>query len=54
MILRKNPKFSLKLKYRKNIELGLVIALALLIMIFQGWKRFEREVKKTGTSQYQN
>ena len=46
MILRKNPKFSLKLKYRKNIELGLVIALALLIMIFQGWKRFEREVKK--------
>jgi len=48
MILRKNPKFSLKLKYRKNIELGLVIALALLIMIFQGWKKFEQEVKKQG------
>jgi len=48
MILRKNPKVSLKLKYRKNIEPGLVIALALLIMIFQGWKRFEREVKKQG------
>ncbi len=46
MILRKNPKYSLKLKYKKNIELGLIIALALLIVIFQGWKKFEQEVKK--------
>ncbi|MBN2411830.1 energy transducer TonB [candidate division KSB1 bacterium] len=46
MILRKNPKYSLKLKYKKNIELGLVIALALLIVIFQGWKKFEQEAKK--------
>ena len=46
MSYKNNPKVNLKLKYRKNIELGLVITLFLLTIIFQGWKKFEQEVKK--------
>ncbi len=46
MMMRQNPKVSLKFKYKKNMELGLIITLFLLIVIFQGWKKFESEVKK--------
>ena len=45
MIIRKNPKISLKLKYQKMIELSLVISLAVLLVIFQAFKRFERKVE---------
>jgi len=45
-MMRQNPKVSLKYKYKKNIELGLIVTLFLLIVIFQGWKRFESEAKK--------
>lgn len=44
MLKRKNPKANLKLKYKRNIEIGLVAALALLLVMFQASKRFEREV----------
>ncbi len=42
-MLRKNPKISLKLKYKKNIELALVLTLALSVFIFQAWKRVEKQ-----------
>ncbi|HPG38583.1 MAG TPA: TonB family protein [bacterium] len=37
---------SLKNKYSKNIELGLLLTLFLLIVVFQGWKRFDTVVKE--------
>ena len=43
MNLRKNPKISLRFKYKKNIELGMVLTLALMIFVFQGWKKFEEK-----------
>ncbi|MBD3386830.1 TonB family protein [candidate division KSB1 bacterium] len=46
MASRKNPKVDLRLRYKKTIELALIIALALLIIIFQGFKRFDRNVRK--------
>jgi periplasmic protein TonB len=46
MAFRKNPKVDLRLKYKKTIELALIIALALLIIIFQGFKRFDRNIRK--------
>jgi protein TonB len=46
MASRKNPKVDLRLKYTKTIELALIIALALLIIIFQGFKRFDQDVRK--------
>ncbi len=45
MYLRKKPKVSLRLKYKKNIELGLVITLALIVGLFQAFKRIEEQVK---------
>lgn len=45
MDFRKKPEFSLKLKYRKNIELGLVICLAVLVVMFQAFKRADRKVQ---------
>lgn len=42
MAIRKNPKIDLRLKYRKLIEAGLVIALLICIVLFQAFKRFER------------
>ena len=41
MYLRKKPEVSLKLKYKKQIEFGLVIALALVVGLFQAFKRVE-------------
>ncbi len=46
MYLRKNPKVSLKLKYRKNIELGLVLTLAILVGMFQASKRYEQRAQQ--------
>ncbi len=39
--MKKNPKYDLKLKYRKVLQLSMVLALALLIGMFQVSKRFE-------------
>jgi len=44
--MKQNPKVSLKFKYKKNIELGLLLTLFILIVIFQGWKRFDNESKE--------
>lgn len=38
---RKNPEVSLKLKYRKVMELSLIASLAILIIVFQAFKVFE-------------
>lgn len=47
MIIKKNPDVNLKLKYKRVIELGLVISLAICIIIFQAFKKFEKvEVKQ--------
>ncbi|MBN1999727.1 energy transducer TonB [candidate division KSB1 bacterium] len=46
-MIKKNPKVNLKLKYNKLIELSMVITLALLILVFQAWKKFETNAKKT-------
>lgn len=46
MIVRQNPKYNLALKYKKTVELAAVIALALLVVIFQASKRVERKVQK--------
>jgi protein TonB len=45
MFLRKDPKVSLRFKYRKTIELALVLSLALLVIVFQAWKKFEKKAE---------
>lgn len=46
--MKKNPKYDLKLKYRKVLQLSMVLALALLIGMFQVSKRFEtKEMEQT-------
>lgn len=42
---RKKPEASLRLRYRKNIEIGLVIGLGILLLMFQASKRADREVE---------
>ncbi|MEE4311189.1 MAG: energy transducer TonB [candidate division KSB1 bacterium] len=42
MTRRKNPEANLKLKYKKVLEIGLIIALGLCILLFQAFKKFER------------
>ena len=39
MATRKNPKYDLKLKYKKVIELTLAIALLICIVLFQAFKK---------------
>ena len=46
MVIRQNPKVSLKLKYQKVIELGLVLSLAILVVVFQAFKRFEKNIER--------
>lgn len=46
MVIRKDPKVSLKLKYRKVTELALVLALATLVIVFQAFKRFDKNIEK--------
>ena len=48
MIIRKNPEANLKLKYRRYIETGLVIALAFLLILFQASKRGQVKVAEQG------
>ena len=42
MTRQKNPEANLKLKYKKVLEIGLIIALGLCILLFQAFKKFER------------
>jgi periplasmic protein TonB len=49
MVIRKNPKVSLKLKYQKMIELSLVLALAIMVIAFQAFKRFESNIEVQNT-----
>ena len=46
MVIRKNPKVSLKVKYQKTVELALVLALAVMLVVFQAFKRFEQNASK--------
>jgi len=41
MLIRTDPKYNLKLKYKKTFELGIIVALFLVIAIVMGFKRFE-------------
>ena len=43
MALRKNPDVDLKLKYKKVIEFTLVLSLLICILLFQAFKKFEKE-----------
>ena len=43
MALKKNPKFDLKLKYRRIYEISLIIALTTLIVAFKFFPKFEKE-----------
>lgn len=45
-IIVKDPKVDLRAKYRKVIELTLIIALLLCIILFQAFSRFERQREK--------
>jgi len=45
LYMRKKPEASLRLKYKKNIELGLVLGLAILVGLFQASKRADRDVE---------
>jgi len=42
---RKKPEADLRLRYMKNIELGLVVGLGVLLILFQASKRADREVE---------
>jgi len=43
-MIRKNPDVDLKLKYKKVLELGMVISLVLMVVLFLSFKKFETEV----------
>ena len=43
MFSYKNPKVDLRLKYPKTLEFSTVLGLAFLILIFQGFKRFDQK-----------
>lgn len=43
MALSKNPKYDLKLQYRKIFEIGLIISISLLIIAFKFFPRFEED-----------
>ncbi len=44
MALKKNPKFDLKLKYRKTLETSLIVALVLLIAAFKFFPEYEKAI----------
>ncbi|MFA3782100.1 energy transducer TonB [Melioribacteraceae bacterium 4301-Me] len=46
MALSKNPKYDLKLKYRKVFEISLIIALAFLIVAFKYFPKFKKTEAK--------
>ena len=41
MVRKKNPEISLKLKYKRVMEIGLVFSLAFCIILLQAFKKFE-------------
>lgn len=43
MALKKNPKYDLKFKYKKVIELTLALALLICIILFQAFKKLEHK-----------
>lgn len=47
MTREKDPKYNLKLKYKKRLELGLILSLLLLIIFMQGFKKIDRSKKET-------
>lgn len=49
MALIKNPKFDLKLRWQRILEIGYIIALALLILGFKYWPKFEDSGEKIVT-----
>ena len=44
MALKKNPKVDLKLKYQRVWEISLIIALALMVISFKFFPKFDKEV----------
>lgn len=46
MALKKNPKVDLKIKYQRVWEISLIIALALMIVAFKYFPKFEKKVGK--------
>ncbi len=47
MAVRKNPKYDLRLQYKKVIEIALVLTLVLCVLVFQAFKKFEHEKEET-------
>jgi len=47
--MRKNPEANLKLRYKKVLELSLVIALVLVVLLFQLFRIFKLEATETTT-----
>ena len=45
MIIRQAPKFNQQLKSKRALELGFVFSLALLIFVFQAWKRIDHKTR---------
>ncbi len=45
MIIRQAPKFNQQLKSKRTLELGFVFSLALLIFVFQAWKRIDHKTQ---------
>ena len=43
MAIRKNPKVDLKIKYKRVIELTLILSLVFCIILFQAFKKFEHK-----------
>lgn len=43
MAVKKNPKYDLRLQYKKVIEIALTLTLVLCILVFQAFKKFEHE-----------
>ncbi|MEN8193159.1 MAG: energy transducer TonB [Bacteroidota bacterium] len=51
MALKKNPKVDLKLKYQRIWEISLIIALAIMILAFKFFPKFDKEVIKIDAPQ---
>jgi len=49
--LKKNPKFDLKLKYQRVLEISLIVSLILLISAFKFFPKFKKEVVKMDAAQ---
>ncbi len=47
-ITQKNPEANLKLKFVKYREIGLVLALGILVVLLQAFKRSETKVVEQG------